>query len=255
MKLLRISLVVLFAVVGTLVAAGPALAQTFDEAGNDISQGPAPPPPPTPPAGAPAPPPAAGCVDNDLQTSATGTSSGGGETVFGFGPELANDGVLGPPDSCDGHWIGAGSAANGEWYELTWPAAVDICQIFVDTKPQPAECVFNPNRILSDATIQWWDGAAWVTEATVAAQTDDWEYVFTGCVTTTRLRLFDVFTDPAQGFQESNPVLYELKVYGREAACVPASPLLALALLALLLVAAGLLTLSRRQTGAHPAGL
>lgn len=239
----RLQWVVAVCVFGLVVP--QAWAQTFDEAGNDLSHG-APPPASDSHTSRVAPPPApAGCLDNDLQTTAVASTSGGGSGSFA--PSVGNDGVLGPPASCDFNWISAGDFANGDYYELEWPEPVDLCQIFVDTKPQPTECGANPNRILSDATVQWWDGAAWVTETTISGQTDDWSYAFETCVTTTRLRLFDVFTDAAQGFQASNPVLYELKVYGSETACLPAPamPQPMLALLGVLLLASGAIYLRR----------
>lgn len=241
----------------SLVAAVPALAQTFDEAGNDLSLG-------TqiadsPPMAASAPPdPAPGCLDTDLQTSAVASSSGGG--AGDYGPQIANDGAFSnPPDSCpDWCWIGAGDSPGGAWFQLTWAEPVEICQIFVDTKAYPSECSAGTNRILSNATIQWWDGASWVTEATVSGQTDDWGHVFENCVTTDRLRLFDLFTDASLGSQAANPILYELKVYGcgvpPAPAVIPTLSLISFALLALLLLAGGGLVILRRKNGLKTAG-
>ena len=43
-------------------------------------------------------------------------------------------------------------------------------------------------------------------------QTDDWDYTFTALVSTTRVRLYNVYATNPLG-QQSNPVVYEWDVF------------------------------------------
>jgi hypothetical protein len=160
------------------------------------------------------PPPILGCQDGNIQTLAVATSSGGG--VGFFGPQIGNDGVFGPggdsPWGCEFNWMSGGLYPSGAWYELEWADPVRICQIWVDTKTQPAECGANPNRGLHGADIQTWDGFHFVDEGSTTNANDDWEFVIPTCPITTSLRLYNVGPVSTE-FQSDNPVLYELKVY------------------------------------------
>lgn len=168
------------------------------------------------------PPPAPGCEDANLQLTAVASRSGGGAGTYG--PALANNGIFGTgnsPSCCVSgncwHWISAGMYPTASWFELTWPSPVEICQIWVDTKPLVAECGCGYNRALHASDIQTWNGTAYVTEGSVTNATDDWMFVMpNGCRTTTRLRLNRLGV-VSSAFQNSNPILYELKVYG----CAP----------------------------------
>jgi hypothetical protein len=217
-KRMRRILVFLFAMALIIGLAPPAAAQVGDD-GSDGTGGPINPgAPPVVPQLLPDPP-APGCTDTNLQTLAVASRSGGGSGDF-YGPQLANDGAFGiggeAPNCCGSgcwHWISAGTYPTGSWYELEWPAPVSIGQIFVDTKPIPSECGAGNNRGLHGADVQTWDGSDWVDQGSVTDATDDWGFVFPGGpVLTTRLRLNRLGVVSAES-QNSNPILYELKVY------------------------------------------
>lgn len=227
----------------------------FDEGGNNLTL----PPGTVPPDGvpqAPPPPPPDGCFMNDIQTTGTGSVSAGGSNST-YGPHVAIDGILGPPPCLEPNngwsWVETDNCPPGpgcnQWYMIEWQSPIDICQIFVDTKPIPAdECGANENRIASDAIIQWWDGSAWVSAGSVSAQTDDWTFLFPGGVTTTRLRLFDIFTDATPPGQDDNPVLYEVVVYdGTPGEPVPMAPLPWKLTLVLILAVVGAAVLALRH--------
>jgi hypothetical protein len=158
------------------------------------------------------------------------TTSGGG-SGGSFGPQLANDGIFGAggeaPTSCgigSWNWILAGMYPTASWYQLEWAAPVNVGQIWVDTKPLPSECGAGTNRALHAADIQTWDGAAWVDHGAVTAQTDDWGFVIPGGpVSTTRVRLNRLGVWDASS-QDSNPILYELKVYDCQVVVPPPPP-------------------------------
>lgn len=235
-----------------------ASAQQYDAAGNDTSRGEPTSGFPTP--ALPSPPPIPGCRDGNLQTLATASHSDGGIPP-GYGAELGNDGVFGPGGdlpavncSVSGGnwtWISADVYPTSAWYELQWPSPVTICQIFVDTKGLPDECLANTNRGLHGADVEAWDGASWVAQGSVTNASDDWGFVLPSCVTTTRLRLNRIGVVSTET-QASNPVLYELKVYDCTARPsileIPTLGNLGFLSLALGIGAAGVGWLRRRRT-------
>jgi hypothetical protein len=71
----------------------------------------------------------------------------------------------------------------------------------------------NTGRTFGGATIQWWDGSSWMTDGMVGSMTDDWDYTIAKPVTTTRLRLYDVYASGPGGLAY-NPVIFEWQVFG-----------------------------------------
>lgn len=198
-----------------------------------------------------------GCVDGNIQTAATATSSGNGgvSRYFGdiFEAPVANNGLYQCeeeychsyesswyPCSETGeivgenyHYIEAGpGTSTGKWFLLEWPEPQCLCQIWVDTKnaDTTTPCTgplggdtgkqVAPNRVLN-ADIQYWDeeSSTWITAGSVMDASDDWGFVFPECVSSTKLRLFNVGTGSDTTFQARNPILYELKVYDCESQC------------------------------------
>ena len=51
-----------------------------------------------------------------------------------------------------------------------------------------------------------------MTDGTVSGKLDDWDYTFTQQVTTTRVRLYDVYATNTMG-QTSNPMAFEWYTY------------------------------------------
>ena len=153
-----------------------------------------------------------GCV-SDLAKLATASSSGGGSSTYGYGPELMNDGK--GESGCKFHWISAGSSlGGGKWIMYTWTKTIKASSIKVDTnKASVKVCsTLGPGRNLAGGTLQYWSGSAWVKIGDITGKLDDWTYNFTQ-VSTTKLRLYDIHTTATVG-QKSNPALFEWQVYG-----------------------------------------
>jgi hypothetical protein len=164
------------------------------------------------------------CSSTELQTLATATSSGGG--VGSYGPEQANDGNTGYPENpnCYGpncfYWgTTSGANATGCWLQFTWTSSQDICGLWCDTKASATyEGGSRLDRCAGNARIQYWDGSAWQQDGTVSGYFDDWNYTFTSCTTTTRIRLMDITQNAAGGCTLDynycrNPMIYELCVF------------------------------------------
>jgi hypothetical protein len=145
--------------------------------------------------------------------TATPTTSGGGSGAGagGYGPTKLNDGDTEATNCNRYNWVNATNTPGGVWLQYDWPSAVRIGSMRVDTKLNTDTCAAT-GRTLGAATIQYWDGAAWVTHGSVTNQLNDWTYTFATPITTTRLRLYDVYTTGTVG-QLNNPVVYEWEVY------------------------------------------
>lgn len=140
----------------------------------------------------------------NIGTSATGSSSGGGLSTYGYGPEQMVDGKLEASCSTDPyHWITAGTSPGSSWAQLAWSSSKTVARISIDTGTGCA------GRILAGATIQWWNGSAWVTAGTVSGKTGDWSFTFPSAVQTTKIRLYGVYTVSGS----INPVIYEWQVF------------------------------------------
>jgi hypothetical protein len=112
------------------------------------------------------------------------------------------------------HWVTAGSTPGTSWVELAWPSAVTVGRIKIDTTACTANsCSSALGRTAAGGTIQWWNGSAWVTNGTVSGKTNDWEYVFTAPVSTTKVRVYGLHASPTCG-QTSNPKVFEFQAFG-----------------------------------------
>jgi len=97
--------------------------------------------------------------------------------------------------------------------QLQWPSNRTITSLFVDTRNAVNTNTCGENgRTLGAAVIQWWNGAAWVTDGSVSGKQNDWGYTFSSPVTTTRIRLYDVYVTATNS--PWNPVIYEIQVTG-----------------------------------------
>ncbi|KAL3905206.1 MAG: hypothetical protein SGILL_009769, partial [Bacillariaceae sp.] len=195
------------------------------------------------------------CLDEDIQVKAVATSSGNwGRPREAFSPSNANNGRFQcnettcydsealpswfrcPRDDTGGivsggenfHYIEAGpGVTTGKWFELAWEEPQCLCQIWIDTKAfldrypcGRGTMQHAPNRVLN-ADIQYWndDARSWVTVGSKMDAIDDWGFIFPECVSSSKLRLFNVGTGLDTTYQARNPILYELKVYNCDSEC------------------------------------
>ena len=150
----------------------------------------------------------------NLATGASATSSGGGVTSIGYGPNKMNDGYLQSACTTQKYcWFTAGSKlAGGKWIQYSWSKAVTIGRVWFDTQPASGGgCSTSSGRTLAGGRLQYRSGSSWKTLATVTGKTGDWSVSF-GKVTTTQLRLYDAHATSTTG-QKSNPIVYEWRVY------------------------------------------
>jgi len=153
------------------------------------------------------------CSNTNVAPLATATISGGGSSSP-YLPSNANDGVM-ETNSCNAWaWITASNTPGTAWIQYTWSSAHAIKSMHMDTLSATATNSCGAiGRTLGGATVQWWNGSSWVTDGTVTAQLNDWDYTFTSTVTTTQIRLYAIYCTNTQG-QTSNPVVFEWQVYG-----------------------------------------
>jgi cysteine-rich repeat protein len=151
----------------------------------------------------------------NLALTATASSSGGGTTSTGYGPDRMNDGYgHAYCASYNAHWVTADNYPAGKWIQLTWTTTQTIGRIVIDTvNINVADCIgANTGRVLAGGTIQWWNGSSWVTAGSVSGYTNDWTYNFPTPVNTTRIRIYDLFSSSGVG-QSSNPIIIEWQAF------------------------------------------
>jgi hypothetical protein len=144
-----------------------------------------------------------------VATSATASSSGGGATTFG--PAMMNDGAL--QASCTFHWVTTDTSPSGKYIQYNWSTAQYLWGFWIDTNYYTTAACSSPPRTLGQGTVQWWNGASWITDTTVYGAIDDWTYQFATPVTTTALRIYDIIVNPSCPTQQTNPIIYEWQVY------------------------------------------
>ena len=167
----------------------------------------------------------AGCVtatDNDcncninLALTATPSISSGGNGGL-YSPAEMNNGL--GKSSCQWAWINDDVAPTGAWIQYVWAQPVTIGSFFIETENgvSPSALCGNPlGRNIRSGTVQYWSNNAWVTSTTFANLDGDVQIDLPQAVTTTKLRVFDLTTDPGN----SNSIIYEWHVYGGTA-CAP----------------------------------
>ena len=157
---------------------------------------------------------APGCTLQNIATSATGGSSGGGSASSGYGPNKMNDGK--GQATCNTNkfcWINGGSSPGSGYFMYTWPTKVSVHSFLVDTTgAYRKDCTSVSGRNLAGAAVQWWDGTKWVTDGTVKDKIDDWYYKFKTPAVTNKLRLYGAHATNKTG-QKSNPMMVEWEVY------------------------------------------
>ncbi|MBW2262018.1 MAG: DUF4215 domain-containing protein [Deltaproteobacteria bacterium] len=150
------------------------------------------------------------CLQGEnVALSATPSSSGGGTAGWGIGQ--LNNGQL--EDTCNFHWVVAGSTPGDAYFQLEWSAPQTLWGMWLDTNYWENTTCYLPGGVtLAGGTIEWWNGGGWVAADSIVDQADDWGYEFDEPVTTTRLRIFGAHATDLGG-QTSNPLIYEWEVY------------------------------------------
>ena len=150
------------------------------------------------------------CVCTNLAGTATPSSNGGGLNSTGYGPDNWIDGVdqagceASSCTQCYG-WVTSSPGVNGSYLQLTWAASQTIGSIYVDTDGCDTD-----QRHLYSGSVQYWNGAAWITETTWNAANGDLAFDFNPPLETTMLRLMDVQPPPGSGI---NSLVFEWYVY------------------------------------------
>ncbi|MBL8603385.1 MAG: hypothetical protein JNK72_15780 [Myxococcales bacterium] len=136
-------------------------------------------------------------------------------TVWGnpWAPYQANNGTFEPASCGVWAWMLAGTVPNGQYIQYNWSTPRRISTIFVDTQSTCTSGCSGVGRTLGGAQIQWWNGSTWINAGAVNGQSNDWSFTFPAPVTTTAIRLFNVYTQPGCG-QNSNPMIFEWTANG-----------------------------------------
>lgn len=146
------------------------------------------------------------CTTNVAIGAVGSISSGGNQPPYL--PSEMNNGV--GEGACQWSWIDNSTVPTGAWFELDWAAPVVVGSLYLETENATLpKCGNAAGRNIASATVQYWDGAAWVTATSFSNQLDDVQIDLPSQITTTKLRLYDVTTAPGNG----NSVLYEWHVY------------------------------------------
>lgn len=157
----------------------------------------------------------AGCslaTDNDCQCgtnealTATPSTSGGGSPP-NYGPAEINNKI---GKVCNEfNWVANSQQPSGAWAELDWPAQVSIGSFYIETDDGQNPLCGTTGRNIASATVQWWNGNSWVNAGSWSNQHGDIKYNMPQAVATTKLRIFDMTTDPGNG----NSIIFEWHVY------------------------------------------
>ena len=154
------------------------------------------------------------CTCNvDLALTATASISSGGNSPP-YVPSTMNDGVGEP--LCEFAWVSNGQAPSGAWAQLAWNQPVTIGSFYVQTDHATNPICGTSGRNIASATVQYWNGNAWVDATTFSGKVDDVQIDFFPAITTTKLRMFDMTTSPGNG----NSTIFEWYVYQGHA-CAP----------------------------------
>ncbi|MEP9411455.1 MAG: Ig-like domain-containing protein [Candidatus Brocadia sp.] len=165
-------------------------------------------------------------VVSNIAPCAIASSSGGG--IKNFGPKMMNDGK--GKDNCTYHWIRTqneiGQKKNA-WIRLDWNKAVTITRMTIQTTDCYESCgedsddpfYVDPGRNLGNGLVQYLhtDANTWITDDRFIKETGDIEYSFTKPVTTKAIRIRRISPAAECRGQQSNPVVFEWKVYGTPA--------------------------------------
>ncbi|HHT9138073.1 MAG TPA: hypothetical protein ACFYEK_12640 [Candidatus Wunengus sp. YC60] len=162
-------------------------------------------------------------VVSNIAPCAIADSSGGG--VDEFGPEMMNDGV--EKKDCSYHWIRTrkevGQKKSG-WIRLDWDEDVTVTRMIIQTTDCNESCGNDPDdtlyidsgRNVGNGIVQYLDEdeITWITDGEFIEEIGDVEYSFTKPITTKAIRIKKIAPSTQCNGQQSNPVVFEWKVYG-----------------------------------------
>ncbi|MBK6514124.1 MAG: hypothetical protein IPG04_08385 [Polyangiaceae bacterium] len=156
-----------------------------------------------------------GCCTNTAPLATASISPGGG-TIAPYTAAAMNNGN--PSCSNGWAWIENDGSPAGDYFQLTWASPVTIGSMTVDSVAAGGDgvCGVPSGRNILAATVQYWNGAGWVTAGSLFNQAD-YNFVFPSQITTTMLRLYDVTASPGNG----NSLLFEWYVYASPTCVIP----------------------------------
>jgi hypothetical protein len=162
-------------------------------------------------------------VISNIAPCAIADSSGGG--VDEFGPELMNDEL--EKEDCNYHWIRTQNKLGQKkpgWIRLDWEKEVTITRMTIQTTDCNESCgedsndfdYIDPGRNVGNGVVQYLDtdGITWITDDEFIEEIGDVEYSFTEPITTKAIRVKKISPSEQCNGQQSNPVVFEWKVYG-----------------------------------------
>ena len=164
-------------------------------------------------------------VVSNIAPCAIASSSGGG--VDEFGPKKMNDGI--EKDDCSYHWIRTrlvkeGGQKKTGWIRLDWDEDVTVARMLIQTTDCNESCgedsddalYIDPGRNIGNGVVQYLDtdGITWITDDEFIEEIGDVEYSFTEPITTKAIRIKKISPSTQCKGQQSNPVVFEWKVYG-----------------------------------------
>lgn len=162
-------------------------------------------------------------VVSNIAPCAIADSSGGG--VDEFGPEMMNDGI--EKNDCSYHWIRTrkevGQKKQG-WIRLDWDENVTVSEMIIQTTDCNESCGEDPDdalyidsgRNVGNGIVQYLDEdeITWITDGEFTEEIGEVEYSFTEPITTKAIRIKKISPSTQCNGQQSNPVVFEWKVYG-----------------------------------------
>ncbi|MBM2834736.1 MAG: hypothetical protein HW406_1897 [Candidatus Brocadiaceae bacterium] len=162
-------------------------------------------------------------VISNIAPCAIASSSGGG--VDEFGPEMMNDEL--EKEDCNYHWIRTQNKLGQKkpgWIRLDWEKEVAIARMTIQTTDCNESCgedsndfdYIDPGRNVGNGVVQYLDtdGITWITDDEFIEEIGDVEYSFTEPITTKAIRVKKISPSAQCNGQQSNPVVFEWKVYG-----------------------------------------
>lgn len=165
-------------------------------------------------------------VVSNIALCAIAASSGGG--TGDFGPEKMNDGR--EKKDCSYHWIRTrdtlGQKRNA-WIRLDWNENVTVTNMTIQTTECNGSCGDNSKdplyidsgRNLGVGSVQYLgrDGITWISDSEFVNKIGDIEYSFRQPIITKAIRIRKISPSTQCKGQQSNPVVFEWKVYGTPA--------------------------------------
>jgi len=162
-------------------------------------------------------------VISNIAPCAIASSSGGG--VDEFGPEMMNDEL--EKEDCNYHWIRTQNKLGQKkpgWIRLDWEKEVTITRMTIQTTDCNESCgedsndfdYIDPGRNVGNGVVQYLDtdGITWITDDEFIEEIGDVEYLFPEPITTKAIRVKKISPSTQCNGQQSNPVVFEWKVYG-----------------------------------------